>query len=81
MCGCDLLPLQVVKTNMRTLMLVHGILMAVSFVLLMPTGILLARHRYVMNMLQEASRVTALADAVEASIIIRMCDRTAPQAA
>jgi hypothetical protein len=30
---------------MRTLMLVHGILMVLSFVLLMPTGILLARHR------------------------------------
>jgi hypothetical protein len=42
----------VVKTNMRTLMLVHGILMAASFVLLMPTGILLARHRYVTGALQ-----------------------------
>lgn len=32
---------------MRTLVIVHGALMVAAFVLLMPTGVLMARHRCV----------------------------------
>jgi hypothetical protein len=36
---------RVLKLNIRPLVIAHGILMAAAFVLLMPLGLLLARHR------------------------------------
>ncbi len=37
--------IQVINLNLRLWITIHGVLMAASFILLMPTGILLARFR------------------------------------
>jgi hypothetical protein len=36
---------KVLNLDLKPLVIAHGILMAAAFVLLMPTGLLLARHR------------------------------------
>jgi len=39
-------PSQVVRSDLKNWVLAHSILMALAFVLLLPTGVLVARHRW-----------------------------------